>query len=137
MKNNTEYKYNSALLIDDNDLDNFINEKMLETTRFSKQIHICTDGQMALNFLTKTCNLEENKHISYPEIIFVDLNMLVMGGFDFIENLKKSKDENALKCKIIILTSSINIEDRIKSKNLDEGIIFINKPLTNEILNSI
>lgn len=137
MKNNSDFKYNSVLLIDDNDLDNFINQKMLETNHFSKNIHISTDGQMALDFLKEYFNSNKNKDMTYPEIIFVDINMPVMGGFEFIENFKRIKYENSAKCKIVILTSSINHEDKEKSTKIDTGIIFVNKPLTNEKLNSL
>lgn len=137
MKNNPEYKYNSALLIDDNDLDNFINEKMLETTFFSKNIYISTDGKQALDFLNDFFSSNGNSNTIYPEIVFVDINMPIMGGFEFIENFKKFNDENSLKCKIVILTSSINNEDKLRSEKMSRSIVFVNKPLTNEILNSL
>ena len=44
-----KYKYNNTLLIDENDLDNFINEKMIESAHFSRQIHVSTNGQAALD----------------------------------------------------------------------------------------
>lgn len=63
--------------------------------------------------------------------------MQVMGGFEFIENFKKLQDKSAMKCKIVFLTSSINHEDKIKSTKIDNTIVFVHKPLTNEVLNNL
>ena len=73
----------------------------------------------------------------YPSIIFVDLNMPNMDGFSFIENLKKINIEILKKTKIVILTSSLNMEDRNKAGGIDGGVTFVNKPLTKEILNEL
>ncbi len=132
-----KYKYKFALLIDDNDLDNFINEKMLEANCFSEIISIKTNGEIALDFLKGLFNSEDTSKHNCPDVIFVDLNMPVMNGFEFIKNFKKLYSEKLDKCKIVILTSSIHTTDRIKAEELDSRIIFINKPLTIEFLNSI
>jgi CheY-like chemotaxis protein len=132
-RKNPKYKFENTLLIDDNDLDNFINQKMMESTHFSKHIHISINGEVALDFINDLI-ASENK--PYPDIMFVDLNMPIMDGFEFIEKFKKIKNEKLMESKIVILTSSINQEDRIKAEKIDCHITFINKPLTNEFLNS-
>ncbi len=132
-----QYRYVNVLLIDDNDLDNFINEKMMESTHFSKNIQISTNGKSALDFIENLLVSDGRENKPYPDVMFVDLNMPVMDGFEFIENFKKIDNENLKNCKIIILTSSINHEDRVRAEKIDSSIIFINKPLTNDFLKSI
>ena len=134
---NPEYKYNSVLLIDDSDLDNFINEKMLESNNFSKSIHVSTNGKVALDFVTHHISPDGVNKETYPDVMFVDLNMPVMNGFEFIENLKKIDADKLSKCKIVILTSSIHREDRLKAEKIDKSILFVNKPLTNELLKTL
>ena len=131
-RKNPKYKFENTLLIDDNDLDNFINQKMMESAHFSEKIHICMNGEFALDFINSLI-ASENK--LYPDIMFVDFNMPVMDGFEFIENFKKINDEELMKSKIVILTSSIDHEDRVKAEKIDSSITFINKPLTSEFLN--
>jgi CheY-like chemotaxis protein len=128
-----KYKFENTLLIDDNDLDNFINQKMMESTHFSKHIHTSINGEVALDFINDLITSEAKP---YPDIMFVDLNMPIMDGFEFIENFKKIKNEKLMESKIVILTSSIDNEDRVKAEKIDNRITFINKPLTNEFLNS-
>lgn len=132
-----EYKYRNVLLVDDNDLDNFINQKMLESNNFSRTIHISTNGKVALDFIAAQINSGPAKDDNFPDVMFVDLNMPVMSGFELIVALKKTYVEKLLHCKIIILSSSIHAEDRLKAERIDSGILFLNKPLTNELLNAI
>lgn len=127
-----KYKYKNTFLIDDNDLDNFINEKMLQASHFSQNIYVKKSGETALSAIVNIRDIE-----TCPEIMFVDLNMPVMNGFEFINKFRELKDEKLLKCKIVILTSSIYNEDRIIAEKIDREIVFVNKPLTIEILNKL
>lgn len=134
---NIKFKYSTTLLIDDNYMDNFINKKMLESTQFSENIHISTNGELALNLVKDLITPAETKMAIYPDVMFVDLNMPVMNGFEFIENFKKINDKKLMECKIIILTSSIDEEDKLKAERIDSQIVFVNKPLTNDLLNCL
>ena len=131
------YKYDTVLLIDDNDLDNFINEKMIESLHFSKNITISMNGEKALTILKTLISEGGTSEKGYPDVIFVDLNMPIMNGFEFIERFKKLDDQKLTQCKLVILTSSIQNNDRVKAEQLDRNIVFANKPLTNELLNSL
>ena len=120
------YKYRNILLLDDNDLDNFINEKIMESNLFSKKNYICTSGKSAIEFLTNIIEMGENIYENYPEIIFVDLNMPLMDGFQFIEYFKKNLESKLHNPKIVILTSSIFPDDISKALKISNDIIFIN-----------
>ena len=132
-----KYKYRNILLLDDNDLDNFINEKMMESNLFSRKNYICTSGKSAIEFLTNIIEMGENINENYPEIIFVDLNMPLMDGFQFIEYFKKNLESKLHNPKIVILTSSIFPEDVSKAVTISKDIIFLNKPLTKDILEKL
>ena len=130
-------KYTNVMLIDDNDLDNFINEKILEANLFAKRVYINTGSKSALEFLNNLNTMGENCAGSFPEVIFVDINMPIMDGFQFIEHFKKNLEGKMKKPKIAILTSSVYYEDRQKADDLSKEIIFLNKPLTKEMLDKI
>jgi CheY-like chemotaxis protein len=131
-----DYKYKYIMLLDDNELDNFINQKVIEGNNFAEKIYVNTSGKSALEFLN---NLTVGKETSpiFPEAIFVDINMPMMDGFQFIENLQKMPGDKIPDTKFIILTSSIYPEDRTKAMKISENITFLNKPLTEDMLRQI
>ena len=136
-KNNKKHTYDSILLIDDSVLDNFINEKMVELNFFAKKIYVSTSGNSALEFINNLVVLGKTEESLYPSIIFVDLNMPNMDGFAFIENLKKINSKSLKKTKLVMLTSSINIEDKKRVEGIEGGVTFVNKPLTKAILDAL
>jgi CheY-like chemotaxis protein len=108
-------KINHVLIIDDDEISNFVTRKTLEcyelvnkTTEFDNPIE-------ALNFLKTTKN--------QPDIILLDIKMPVMSGFQFIEEFNKLNSNS----KIIILSSSVYSKDKDKAK--DKGIKYMAKPL--------
>ena len=131
------FKYNYVMLLDDNELDNFINHKTIEAYHFSKNIYVNTSSKSALEFLN---NLESSALADlniFPEVIFIDLNMPMIDGFQFIEKLNSIVSTKINKMKLVILTSSINPEDKERIRNISKNIQFFYKPLTQEILNQI
>ena len=129
------FKYNYVLLIDDNDLDNFINQKTIEVSYFSNKIYVNSGSKSALEFLK---NLEISKQSNvFPEVIFVDLNMAMIDGVQFIENFKQLMPDKFKSVKVVVLTSSIMPSDKDKVTKLSKDILFLNKPLTKEILDQI
>jgi CheY-like chemotaxis protein len=132
-----KYTYHNVLLIDDNELDNFINEKILESNNFAEKIYINTSAKGAIEFLNNIITMGEEVAGKYPEVIFVDINMPIMDGFQFIEYFKKNQEESIHRPKIVILTSSVYHEDKQKANEISKDIIFLNKPLTKVMLEKI
>jgi CheY-like chemotaxis protein len=131
------YKYQYAMLLDDNELDNFINQKTLEANYFANKIYVNTSSKSALEFLTNIETSVSEDFDIFPEIIFIDINMPMIDGFQFIENLKNTLPKRFQKLKVVILTSSLSSTDKEKSSKISTGITFINKPLTKEALNQL
>ena len=132
-----KFKYKQVMLLDDNELDNFINKKMIEASYFSKNTYVNTNGKSALEFLNNLGASGIECPEIYPQVIFVDLNMPMMDGFQFIEHFKSNLEKHIPRPKLVILTSSVYDEDRQKSSALSEDIIFLNKPLTSDMLINI
>ncbi|MGF7082777.1 response regulator [Mucilaginibacter sp. UYCu711] len=117
--------YKNCLLIDDNFLDNFITTKIIERVNFAENFVVTQFPEDALKMLRE-------KFIT-PDLIFVDIMMRGMNGFDFIEEYKKI-GFNRKHTKIFMLSSSANLADINRAK-ADKSITgYINKNLTTEKL---
>ena len=130
-------RYQTAMLVDDNEIDNLINQKMLEGTNFAERIYVYTSGKSALEFLK---NLQRDKNLDkelIPDIVFLDINMPLMDGFQFLSEFEELDVQITQKSKIVMLTTSINPSDRERSDQSDFVLTFINKPLTQEYLDGI
>jgi CheY-like chemotaxis protein len=125
------------MLIDDNDLDNMINQKILEANNFAEIIYVNSSSMSALEFLKNLGASGELTSHLLPDYIFVDLNMPIVDGVQFIDLFHQQHKSMLDKCKLVVLTSSINPNDKVRVSNLDPKIPFINKPLTSEILDTL
>jgi len=132
-----DFRYQTTMLIDDNEMDNFINQKIMEATSFAAEIYTNTNGLSALEFLNNLYVKKDVLEEMLPDVIFVDLNMPLINGFQFIEKFYEMPQEFVKNCKIVILTSSLNEDDRNIAHRLNPEIIFLNKPLTEETLLSV
>lgn len=127
------YKFDRVLLIDDNDIDNFINERMITTNFFSNRVIVKNSGESALNYLKENAGEDAN----LPQIIFLDLNMPIMDGFAFLTEYEKLPDAVKKNCKVIVLSSSISPEDINRASTNPLVVKYVNKPLNEKYLAAI
>jgi CheY-like chemotaxis protein len=118
-------KLNCILLIDDDEDINFLNKIIIED--FVKNIHIESTLSVkdALAFLNSGGN---------PDIIFLDINMPGSTGWDFMDEFKKIHIDGKEDKKIVMLTSSLDIDDENKARSINEITDYINKPLDAQFL---
>lgn len=122
-------RVDSVLLVDDDPICNFISSTLLRHLHVAKDIHTASNGKEALRFLKENAAI---KTVTvFPEIIFLDLNMPVMDGFDFLEQLNKTMPAYANVSKIYILTSSESPLDIDRCRYYDIAG-YISKPLNEE-----
>jgi CheY-like chemotaxis protein len=129
-----KYLYKNIMLLDDDDLVNFINQKVMESCHFSKNIYVNTSAKSALEFINNLTVAGNAGKDLVPQVIFIDLNMPLMDGFQFIQALLRNKNEYVQNTKLVILTSSVHEMDRKKARDISDNIEFLNKPLTKEML---
>lgn len=127
----SEPKYRTVMLIDDNEIDNLINQKMIEAAAITKHIYTHTGAKSAIEFLRNIEKLEVADKV-LPDLIFLDIDMPLMDGFQFLDEFEKFGNLVKKKCKIVMLTSSINPQDFNKAKKYLNVKLYLNKPLSHE-----
>ena len=120
-----------VLIVDDNEIDLFINQKVLEFNDFASEIVNLQSGQRAID------DLNEISEQEFPDVIFFDLNMPLVDGFRFLLEFSKMSAPIREKAAIIILTSSDNLRDKEKIAVNPDVKLFLSKPLTDEKLEQI
>lgn len=121
---------NVVYIIDDDEIYQFTLKKTLEINKLTEKLLVFSDGEKGIDFIK--ANLE-NKEI-LPDIIFLDINMPVMGGFQFMEEYLKIKPRIDKKIIIYMISSSIDIADKNRANNIADISDFLIKPIkTNEL----
>ncbi len=128
-------KFKSIMLIDDDFVTNLLNEKILSKQQAADEIIKYTNAALALHQI-KT-NAENLLFNNLPEMIFLDINMPEMDGWSFLDELIKITGIDFKKLKVILLSSSIDINDIQKSISYTVVTNFISKPLTADKLKSL
>lgn len=131
-------KIKCVLLIDDNIHDNYIHTFTIKKIDPGMTVNSVLSGEEALDYFEKSKKGEEN--YPFPELVFLDINMPGMNGFEFLEKAREKKIvNNGHPVVVIMLTSSLNPTDSRKAADdfAGEIIEYKNKPLTVEMFNDI
>jgi CheY-like chemotaxis protein len=129
----TGYRFNHVMLIDDNEIDNLINSRIMTAHNFAAAVDVKTSTESALDSLRAMTGESEN----LPSIIFLDLQMPVLDGFAFLEEFEKMSQAVKSNCRIVVLSSSISPHDINRASTHNYVIKYINKPLSEMYLDAI
>ncbi|WP_256012216.1 response regulator [Desertivirga xinjiangensis] len=134
----TKYKdLNCILLIDDDLATNFLHRKVVQTTGIEVHVQTTTSGRDALDFLCELSAYQNTPEIPRPGIIFLDINMPEMNGWEFLEEYDKLKDEQKAEIVVVMLTTSLNPDDEARAFSNKNITTFLNKPLKPEVLEEL
>ncbi|TGE25544.1 response regulator [Hymenobacter aquaticus] len=122
-------KLSSILLVDDDPITNFLNQRLLTELSLADKLLVALNGKEALALIEEHCPTD------CPDLILLDVNMPVMNGFDFLlayEDLGVGQQQSI----IIVLTTSLHPRDveRVATLNIAG---FLNKPLTRDKVEEI
>ncbi len=112
------------LLVDDDDVTNFIHEQKLTEMGIAAKISMAANGSEALDII--------NASAQKPEVIMLDINMPVMNGIDFLEKFEKEAQAGYNPRIFIMLTTQLTNDDKTRIQNLNHLITgFMDKPVNN------
>lgn len=127
-------KSNTIWVIDDDFIYQTIINKLIQKTAVFSAHSSYMNGKEAIVALNKILIDDYDTNL-LPDIILLDINMPVMDGWEFMEEIKKIKSKIKKQISIYIVSSSIAIEDKNKSKTFPEIVGYIPKPISaNDLL---
>tara|TARA_R110002051_G_scaffold137469_1_gene209968 strand:- start:4596 stop:4985 length:390 start_codon:yes stop_codon:yes gene_type:complete len=121
---------NEILLIDDNYIDNYINKTIVTKENIAATITVMLSPLEALEYL-------KDKKDSLPELIFLDIRMPQMDGFEFLVEFSRLLDDKKNNCKIVMLSSSHNMQDIETAKQNPCVLEYLVKPLSASKLSAV
>ena len=132
-------KLNCILLIDDDPATNFLHKLIIEQAQIANQIKIVYNGQEAMDYLTRQNDYQNADDASdpLPDLIFLDINMPVMDGWEFLEAYQETFNEN-IATVICMLSTALpkNVEHKMSTNSISVNHI-IEKPLRKDRLYGI
>ena len=118
------------LLIDDDEIFNFLNRKVLEKSGQASEIMVCSSAKEGLQYIAEIIS---NRDL-WPQVILLDIRMPGMDGFEFLRILKDQNEHFLKQVKVFMLTSSIDDRDKQKSEMYPFVYGYFSKPLNPSIL---
>jgi CheY-like chemotaxis protein len=125
------------LLIDDDKAANFIHTLTIQATGIQVQVQNVENAQDGLDYLTCKGKFSHCSEFPRPGIVFLDINMPGMSGWDFLNEYEKLPEEVRGHLVIAMLTTSLNPDDADQAREFGYLEGFINKPLTKEAVRNI
>ncbi|HEY2581009.1 MAG TPA: response regulator [Mucilaginibacter sp.] len=116
----------SVLLVDDDEINNFISIKLIKKALLTTEIIACLNGKFAIDQLVDIQRKDPSK---LPDYILLDINMPIMNGWEFLDEYKRLNIDPSGKTKIFIISSSVFSNDINKARSYPLVKDFISKPL--------
>ncbi len=125
-------KLNCILLIDDDEPTNYLNELIIQEAGVSHSVISVQSAKQGLEILRGEGHIQ----LCNPDLIFLDINMPAMNGWEFIDHYKQMNRLQSSKV-IVMLTSSINRDDELRASTINEIADYMNKPLSEVVLEEL
>ena len=126
-------KVELCCIIDDDPIFVYGTKRIIKEVDFAENVIVYSNGQDALDGLKKTCLANE----PLPDVIFLDLNMPVLNGWEFLDEFKLCKSKKSKKILIYIISSSVDPRDLERVKDYEQVDTYILKPITPDDLSKI
>lgn len=127
------------LCVDDDPITLMLCKMVITRSAFANQIVTAQNGEEALQYFDDLRMNNLDATISeYPKLIFLDLNMPVMGGWEFLDHFSHEEYRVPfVDCKVIVLSSTIDPDDIMKARTYPMVLDFLSKPISKEMLEGL
>lgn len=131
-------KLSCILFIDDDEPTNFLNKLVVEECACTHHVQVVQSGRDALDYLTQKGQFANtNQHFPKPDLIFLDINMPGMDGWEFLESYQNLPASQKANIVMVMLTTSLNPDDEKTASRLAAISGFEHKPLKPEMLERV
>ena len=128
---------NKVLCIDDDQITLVLCDLVIKKAGFAAEVITAKNGKEGLAFFSGYFAKNKVSPQEPPQVIFLDLNMPVMNGWDFLEDYLMKYADRLPTTKVVIISSTVNPEDFSRANKYDMVIDFISKPITAELLEKL
>lgn len=126
-----------VLLVDDDETTNYLNKRLLSEMQVAREIMVLNNGKEAIDYLAKACGSTPDPGRKCPDLIFLDIKMPVMDGFEFLEEYQRQGLDAGDHVIILMLTSSASFYDLERLKSFKKVKKHYSKALTNHDVKEI
>lgn len=120
-------------VVDDDSVYRFTIKMTIDLLKLPYRVLSFADGDEVLNFIKDNLDSEEG----LPDILFLDVNMPIMDGWDFLDEFEKLYPRLNKAIKVYMVSSSIDERDAYRSKQFSVVTDYLVKPVTEEFLEEI
>lgn len=121
-------KLGLVLIVDDDEISNYVTTVTIQHISENTEIKTALNGTEAIEYFMKNSQ-------NVPEVIFLDINMPLMNGFEFLDWYENSEFKGSTK--ICMLTTSVSKEDKEKAGRYADVVEYIEKPLKYDSINEL
>ncbi len=127
------------LCVDDDPITLMLCKKVIERATFAREILVSNNGEEAFQCFKELAEKHKNNHsFTYPKLIFLDLNMPIMNGWEFLAIYTKNGYPSIFTdAKFIVLSSTIDPKDVEQTKSYSVVVDFLSKPITKQMLEKL
>ena len=118
----------TLILVDDDEIIVYLTKRTIKDTNLVELIKVFGNGKDVINYLKENSSNPD----LLPDIIFLDLFMPIMDGWDFLDEYAKIKPKITKSITIYIITSSVSPDDINRAKNISDVSDYLIKPITKE-----
>ena len=126
--------FDIILCVDDDPITLMLCKKVISKLSFAQEIITAQNGEEALAYFNTLKYNKVDDLSKSPQLIFLDLNMPVMGGWEFLDLFNSEEFSEFKSTKVIILSSTIDPQDLEKAKTYPVVIDFLSKPISHSML---
>ena len=126
-------RLHTILLVDDDAPTLFLNKLVIEDLDCTDRVLTAENGRQAIDMLTEKIDDE----FLCPDLILLDINMPIINGWEFMDKYQTLSAEQKAKIVVVMVTTSLNPDDRSRAESVEDIKDFVSKPLDEITLKDI